>query len=236
MEMLSNIQRLILENLMRFKVSARYSEAQPEGISNDLFYYHLSQLLGHGYIEKDQDGLYKLTDRGVKVLTNIKTEGHYRDDFKVSVMIYVTRKQEKEKQVMMARRLRHPYYDDLLPITGKMYHKHTFLSRADEKLFNEAGIKAKLRPVGIYRGKVFNSDESILIEDSIFFVLVGEYLSGDLLAEGKKGRNFWLGFDEAIKCESKNRTHSPAFVEILERIKDDRLSDFFILEDKIILT
>ena len=74
--MLKNVtQRKILSNCSFFETGAKYSQLKPENeeIENDLYNYHLQQLVKHEYLKK-RNGLYLLTQKGKSIVTNIDYE------------------------------------------------------------------------------------------------------------------------------------------------------------------
>lgn len=72
------IQLQILTKLMKSPAEQRYSELMILGIENDLFNYHLQQLVKTGLVNKNE-ARYSLTEIGQKSITHLDALGNPRD-------------------------------------------------------------------------------------------------------------------------------------------------------------
>lgn len=61
-----HIQRTIVYTLA-FSNGMRFSELKPDNLENKAFDYHLKKVILAGFVEKDADGLYRLTSEGKRV-------------------------------------------------------------------------------------------------------------------------------------------------------------------------
>ena len=72
MEDLHQIQMLILKELL-FNPTARFSELNIKGLSNDHFSYHINTLIEQGYVRKTDRG-YSLTNQGKEFANRMDTD------------------------------------------------------------------------------------------------------------------------------------------------------------------
>ena len=102
----NELQRIILNKVKFIVVGARYSELKPVDVENDLFNYHLQQLVKNEYLEK-KDEKYWLTPKGKSLVTNMDdvTKKIY-GGYKVSVYMCPV----VEGKVLLHRRLKQPQY------------------------------------------------------------------------------------------------------------------------------
>jgi len=115
--MSSYIQDLILAKLLTSEKGLPYSKARPGDTDNDLFNYHLQFLVGKHYIKKIDDK-YSLTKKGKKHVLQMDMLGKTYEYFKASVLTYVVK--QPERKILLHKRLRHPYYGDIMTVSGKV--------------------------------------------------------------------------------------------------------------------
>ncbi|MBD3366117.1 NUDIX domain-containing protein [candidate division WWE3 bacterium] len=223
--MLSYIQDLILTNLLNTKDPARYSEIQVDTVDNDLFNYHLQQLVKRNYVLKE-DKLYSLSNKGKEYVHKLDVKGHLHDLFKVSVLAYVT---NSAGELLLQKRLRHPYFGEIGVVAGKMLLGESAEDAAKRKLLEETGLTCNFRLVGVIR-KTRKDTEDKIIEDTLFHVCYGDDFSGELVEENDYGLNYWASFDKALDSFKRNATFGTYSEEVLERIRDRRLDTFYFHE------
>ncbi len=86
MEDLHQIQMLILKELL-FNPTARFSELNIKGLSNDHFSYHVNTLIEQGYVRKTDRG-YSLTNQGKEFANRMDTDQvQIEKQPKVAVMV-----------------------------------------------------------------------------------------------------------------------------------------------------
>ncbi|MBU0975773.1 MAG: NUDIX domain-containing protein [Patescibacteria group bacterium] len=224
----SEIQLKILTKLLKSN-GLRYSEAQVSGIENDLYNYHLQFLVKKKYIAK-REGKYSLTDKGKQFVQKLDIKGGVKDYFKFSVLPYVTRKVGDKLQILVQKRLRHPYFGDHATVSGKVHTGEPLESAARRKLLEETGLMCDFKLIGVIRKIRRESNENI-IEDTLYHVCHGDEPQGELIAKNEFGENFWTSIEETLKLESKNITASEKSAEILKRIRDRNFEMFYFQED-----
>src|SRR5688572_886688 len=86
------IKLSILERLRVSSDGLRYSSMRPQDIENDLYNYHLRQLVSQGFTEK-REQRYDLTAAGIKLLMELKpvTAQGESHRFKMASLCLVTR-------------------------------------------------------------------------------------------------------------------------------------------------
>lgn len=217
---LTEIQRLILTKLIS-KESMRYSEIMVLGIDveNDLFNYHLQQLVKKGLLTKEGSS-YSLTTVGKKLTAHMDALGNIKDLFRVSVALVVTRDSENGLEILLQKRKRQPYFGDITSIAGKVHYGEKFEDTAKRKLIEEAGLIGSFTLLGVKRAMRYNI-EKVLVEDILFHICYCNNPRGKLIGDNEFGVNYWASFDEAIKAEINNLGGSKAEVEILKAIRNN---------------
>lgn len=227
--MLSEIQIQILGTLLKSN-GLRYSEAYPgEEIDDDLYNYHLQFLVKRGLVEK-KEGRYFLTDEGKKTVQQIDSKGNLKELFKVSVVVYITRENEGRKEILLSKRIRHPYLGDILTVSGKVHPGEKYIEAGKRKLKEETELEAKLRFVGGFR-TIRRDNTGKLFEDTVYNVCVGKNPSGKLIEKNEFGENFWASFKEAIRLQKKNVTASEVKEKIYKKVRDEELEPFYFEEE-----
>jgi len=192
----SSIQLEVLSNCKFWKSGARYSQLKSEGLDNDLFNYHLQQLVKKGFLSK-QDKLYFLSERGKSIATNIDDEsGSVSTNYKVSVYLCPV----VNGKVLLYRRLKHPQYGYVGLVSGKMRYGERVLGAANRELLEETGLRGKFRIVGNLR-QIRKNESGEVIEDGIFYVCFTDLIEGELCEKGKEGEYFWVALGQVPQIE-----------------------------------
>lgn len=179
---LSYIQLRILEKFIQ-KQNLSYSQAKPGNVDNDLFKYHLGFLAEKEIIIKENEK-YSLTDYGKFLVQKLDVFGKSKVFFKVSILPYVVHK----GQLLMQKRLRHPYYGDTETVSGKILPGEFPEIAANRKLKEETGLEAEFKFVGMVRKIRFNK-EGDLFEDTLYHVCFGTNPRGELVTKNEFGEN-----------------------------------------------
>lgn len=111
-----HIQKQILFRLA-FEESLTFSELKPDDLDNKLFTYHLHKVVGAGFVEKNEDGHYRLTAKGRRVGKGALQKDDRFIDRAYSLLILVVRNQQGEW--LLFKRASQP----LLGYTGFMQAK-----------------------------------------------------------------------------------------------------------------
>lgn len=225
---LSYVQEKILGKLIGASF-LRYSELKPEKTTDDLFYYHLQELIKKKFVEKDDKSNYFLTSKGKKLVQQFDAFGRRKGYFKNSVIAVTTRGGGNE--ILLQRRLRHPYFGDTYPgISGKIHYGEPLEAAATRKVQEETGLVGSYLPTGVFRSTRNRGDD--IFEDTFYYVMYGEDPTGDLIVENEFGLNYWSTWDEIIEKQRENVVASPVVEEFMLRLRD-RNFDLFYFHDVI---
>ncbi len=228
--MLHSIQTQILVLLMKSDSSKRYAQLMIPGIENDLFNYHLQQLVKTGYIQKLEIG-YQLTQNGMQYVSQLDIEGNPRKYFKSSVALVVFRNNKTE--LLMQERLRNPFIGDTTTIAGKILYGEKVIDAAKRKLLEEAGLVADFSLAGILR-KIRRNNDNEVIEDSLYHYCIASEPSGELVQQNEHGKNFWTNISNALKFEENNIDAGEYDLQIIKDITAGKTELFYYEQDVII--
>ena len=186
--------------VLLFRPHARFAELQKEaGLSSDHFNFYLQQLLDEQFIEKNDDGAYKLTFKGKEFSNRFDTDARIVErQPKVAVLLMIINDEGKR---LVQQRLKQPFYGYWGRPTGKIRWGETILDAAARELFEETGLTADLAYESIYHKMDYNQASSELLEDKIFFVVRCTNPKGMMITEFEGGRNAWMSQDEYASQE-----------------------------------
>lgn len=232
-QMLSHIQNQILSNILK-KQQLTYTECIPEGVDKDLFNYHFKFLKEKKYVKKNDDGTYSLTDFGKKYVQRMDVLGNMKEFFKVSVLPYVTRDFEGATQILTHRRKRHPYFNDIASVSGKVLHTELITDAASRKLEEETGLLSNdFKLFGVHRKIRFDKNNN-LIEDTLYHCTHSHNPGGELKELTEFGENKWINFNDFKNEMKSNVTFHERDIEVIERIENNNF-ELFYFEDEMTL-
>lgn len=203
-----------------------YSQGKPGKVSNDDYKYHLKHLVNQGLIEK-QGKVYSLTQKGKIAAMHLDAKGVQQEKFWVHVSCYV---EDKARNVLLQKKLKHPYFGDVFGIAGKVHQGETIELAASRKLFEESGLICKFKTIGTVR-RIRRNTSSDILQDAFFYVCFGKNPTGKLVKKNVFGENFWCTYSEAINFHENNYTAGPKSTEVLKRLKQRNLKPFFFHEE-----
>jgi 8-oxo-dGTP pyrophosphatase MutT (NUDIX family) len=198
---LHNIQMLILKKLL-FLPHARFRDMKIEGLTTDHLTYHINTLVKQGFLQKDSQKRYTLTDMG-KEFSNRMDERNasIERQGKRGALVRVSRMNGKRHEFLFMKRLKQPFYGCVGFHTGKIREGETILDAANRELKEETGLTAKLYFVGVIHYVDYKPDGEFL-RDIYFYTFDGYSPKGDLIVKNKEEgvENFWATMN-AIKEE-----------------------------------
>lgn len=178
------LQRDIVYRLA-FSEGERFSDLKPDDIENKLFNYHLKKLVSAGYVEKTNEGLYRLTAEGRRVGVGAFKTHHMSTERAYSVLLFAIRR-SVDGAWLLYRRNTHP----LRGLSGFMHttpiSTEDTLARAHDECLHKTGLEGSFEVIGNGYFRVYDGDE---LESFTHFTLLkcddikGELVQNDELAE-----------------------------------------------------
>jgi ADP-ribose pyrophosphatase YjhB (NUDIX family) len=195
----AELKHAILNKLM-FVPTATYSELHEITENHDLFNYHLRELVNRGLIAKEKSS-YTLTTQGRQQVALMEEDGKYQKQFKVSMFINMFRKHNGKWQMYLHRRKKHPHYDYVGAITGKLKWGDSLESNMTRELQEELGVKPlKYDVVGVHR-EIFHDEQGERVGDGVFFVISVTEWEGVPIEKNIEGEYFWYDLDKILDLD-----------------------------------
>jgi len=221
---LSDVQVLIMTKFIT-NPELTYSEAAPEGVSNDLYKYHLKFLLSKAYIEK-VGNKYRVTDEGKKLGNFISPTGVLRESFYVCIMPILLTEYNGELSVLIQKRGKHPNFGEISTISGKILKGEKLLESARRKLKEETQLNAVFSYVGMLRAIRYDNDNSLLM-DQWFNVCIANAFTGNLEKKTPYGDNFFCPVSKLVEYNDSRPIEN--LLRILNLVEEKQTP--FYLED-----
>jgi ADP-ribose pyrophosphatase YjhB (NUDIX family) len=220
-------QREILSKCSFFPSGAKYSELAIKDIDDDLFNYHLQQLVKVGLLSKN-DKIYILTEKGKSLVTNIdEVSKEVPPKYKVSVYMCVV----NDDSILLHRRLKHPQFGYVGLPSGKIAYGERILDTANREFNEETHLDTTFQIIGNLR-QIRRNASGQVIEDGVFYVCFANKFTGTLQESFQEGENFWCKINEVGKIEKLFKPSVEIIInEITKRlVGQKRLDDNFIYE------
>jgi ADP-ribose pyrophosphatase YjhB (NUDIX family) len=192
---LHQIQATILRELL-FKPTARFTDLNIKELTSDHFTFHISRLVEAGLVNKTSEGKYTLSTKGKEFANRLDTDNaKIERQPKIAVAIIAVRETNGEKQYLIQKRLKQPYYGFHGIVTGKIRWGETLFETATRELDEETGLKANFTLKGLKHKMDYSPTEGIL-EDKFFMICMGENCTGTLKEKFEGGQNMWLNKEQ----------------------------------------
>jgi hypothetical protein len=182
-----HLQRDIVYRLA-FLDGARFSELKPDDVENKLFTYHLQKLLAAGYVEKGEDGLYRLSAEGRRIGVGAFRDRHMATDRAYSILILAIRR-ASDGAWLLYRRKTHP-------LRGKCGYMHTTPvamqeapERASAECKEKTGLEGTFSVIGEGYFRFFEGEE--LESFTHFTLLKCDDIQGELFVNDERGEFYW---------------------------------------------
>ncbi len=200
-------QTTILRSLL-FLPKASYTDLQkPTGLSSDHFSFHIARLVELGLVEKTARGIYRLSSHGKEYANRLDTDNNTLErQPKSAVIIGLLREINGEKQYLFQQRLKNPYYGFWGLPSGKIRWGETITEAAARESLEETGLQANFSVRSVYHEHVREKETGLIMEDKLFFIVLGENVSGRLVADFEGGHNEWLSVTAALGHKKKYAT------------------------------
>jgi 8-oxo-dGTP pyrophosphatase MutT (NUDIX family) len=208
------IQQTILEQLRTSPEGLRYAAMRPVEVENDLYNYHLKYLVQTGLAAK-VDQRYRLTDEGKRELIEINPmEDGVSQRFKIASLCLVMQGSGPGLRLLYQRRTRQPFAGESGMIGGGLYRGELAAAAASRRVFEEAGLRASFRLLGMVRKRHFNEGRQ-LYSDILFHVCVAGHAEGEVIARNEFGEHTWTPLAQAVALESRTRYGSSQLARVL---------------------
>lgn len=223
---MSPIQNYIISRLKN-AANLRYSDMRPTDTPNDLYNYHLKQLISKNLVTKTATG-YQLASHGLRHVADV----HHTSDqsnrlFKMNVITIVSRIIDGQPMILNQVRTSNPSYGKVGVMGGTVVKGEPLLAAASRKLQEETGLAAEFRLVGWERRCLYKHDT--LFSDVIFPLTYTDISTGEPI-DTDYGHNLWVPIEEAIRHEADPSDSITGIVTVLEAVQDgtiDELPMFF---------
>jgi ADP-ribose pyrophosphatase YjhB (NUDIX family) len=210
----------------------RYSELQPAKVANDLFNYHLQQLVKKGLVERLADG-YMLSAAGIKHVADPYLQNSAITSlFKINVITIASRVVNGKIEILNQIRKSNPSYGKVGVMGGVVLKGELIEPAATRKFKQETGLDAKFRLLGMERRTMYKDRE--LFSDLIFPITYSNKVSGELEEQTKFGQNLWVPIDQAVKNESDEFDSIKSIITVLKAIKNNKIAKLPFFFDEVV--
>lgn len=182
-----HIQRTIVYQLA-FASSMRFGELKPDDIENKLFTYHLKKVIAAGFVEKNNEGLYKLTSEGRRIGKGVfKHENQWIDRAYSTLLLAIRRK--SDGAWLLYKRHTHP----MIGLAGFMHAQPTAKTNVAKAAAHECkektGLEGEFRVHGHGYFRVYHNNE--LESFTHFTLLVCNDIEGELSQNSELADYYW---------------------------------------------
>jgi len=202
MENLHYIQMTVLRNLL-FKQNLGFSELNIHDVDSETLSYHLKSLIKQNLIQKDDKGIYSLTNYGKQYSADIDVETSLISSrAKLSILVTAIDESGKEPKYLFIKRLKSPLYGQACFIAGKVKYGEPASLTAKRELEEESGLIANsVEFVCFHRQFVFNQNKEFLKDNAFCMFKVKEF-SGSVRST-EEAEPFWVTKSEFEKLTNK---------------------------------
>ncbi|HSX02471.1 MAG TPA: hypothetical protein VLI05_04125 [Candidatus Saccharimonadia bacterium] len=139
------IQREILRVLSQ-AAGLRFSELKPDGLSNNIFMYHLKQLMRQGLVVKAED-IYQLSDEGLRYVDQVtRTNLDHRPSPKLTSLLVI---ENDLGEHVLWRRYAQPFINRLALPAGRIFFGEEPEYGAGFELVEHIGLQVPLQRRGL---------------------------------------------------------------------------------------
>ncbi len=184
--MLSWIQRHALMVLIR-KDGASVKELRPADVPNNLFAYHLENLVKDGYIVKAGRGVYSLTDKGLKLIGSFSTKtSTQQDNLKTVILLFSI---NDKNETLLFRWNRQPYIGKVTLPYDRVHFSKSLEESLNDAMTEKLGKVVPISYVSNVLLKIQHDDELISHMNALVYKVDAIELS--LPFSARNGEAFW---------------------------------------------
>jgi 8-oxo-dGTP diphosphatase len=208
-------QTSILRALLFLPIASYADLQKPTGLSSDHFSFHIARLVELGLVEKVARGSYRLTSSGKEYANRLDTDNNTIERQPKSAVVFgLSRERNSETEYLFQQRLKNPYYGFWGLPSGKIRWGESIAEAAARESLEETGLHADFSVRSVYHEHVVEKESGLIIEDKIFFIVLGEHVAGTLIEDFEGGHNEWRTLT-SIMTEDKKYTTMAKEVELL---------------------
>lgn len=204
-----HIQKDILARLVKSE-AARYSELKPKTIDGNIFTYHLQQLIKNKYVEKCEDGAYKLTSAGKAVGINSDLSHKELLEQAHPILLIVVRQGDRW---LLRKRLAQPAYGMVGFVHAEPLLTENISETAARVLTQRTGLTAVCVPKGSGYIRILRDGE--MESFTQFTLLEARDIKGAMTQTKPTGENIWF--------ENPNFTDAsmlPSMHDLVQKIEE----------------
>jgi len=213
-----HIQRRILHALVKTD-TARFTDIRPKNLDTNIVTYHLKQLIKQGYVKKNPDGRYCLTNKGKVIGTTIMMSKE--DAFFEAHTVLLMALQNDSGQWLLRKRLAQPMFGWSGFVHGEPIAGQAIADTARQIFKDKTGLDAEFSPRS--SGYVTFMDGDTHQSFIHFTLLYANKFSGDLLPKVGNGENYWYSGDFS------DEKMLPSMKPLVDALNSDKNHTFFEL-------
>jgi len=186
------IQKCILSRLIG-ATGAKYSEIKIVNLENDLYNYHLQELVKKGFIGKNINKEYCLSEAGIKLICEDYPLNQYekeKEKFRANITTIILKKEKGKNYIHLHKRKRHPYFGDISTTGGSIQKNEKLEDAAKRTIKEEIGLNLKsVKVIGLV--KITFIYKKKLFFELFLYLAISKSFTGELIKENKFGENYW---------------------------------------------
>lgn len=195
-----DIEKEILEKLM-YNTSLNYNSLwNKKKYPSSKFNYHLKKLVNEELLEKNDEGLYKLTQKGTQYIAELNNKKLEKQTIPLTCSFVLCINENDE--VLLQKRKKQPYLGIINIPGGKVQFGESTYQAGIRELFEESKLtieSMKLKMIDEVR--TYDFDEKVFAH-IIAYTYVCREFSGKLEQENQEGEMRWYSIDEIQTIEN----------------------------------
>ena len=172
----------------------RFSELQAPNLPNNVFAYHLKQLIEKGYVKQNEHGRYEPTRKSLKILSYTDENAGRRD--RSPLMLTMLFIEDSDRRVLLLERKHQPFPGFYGLPSGPIHNDERVEDAARRELAEKTGIRSSrpLRYIGVLDFRYLHSETSDVFVHAVTFVY-GHTLPDDVRPTIADDTYIWSNID-----------------------------------------
>ena len=203
MNSLHPVQSQILLSL-QYVDSHRFNQLKPVDMTSDHFNFHIKKLQELGYVIKNAQGDYLLTNEGkatANFLDKDKLDGSEHERPKLSLLFVVRKLSNNQYTYAVQRRAKRPFNDHLVFPTWRVKWGEKITDHSQEYLKKLTGLNGTPQVIGLIRRIDKNHQTKTTLYDVILTICVVDDATGELGPDPVGAQQFWVTKEEMLSDE-----------------------------------